>query len=108
MPEVWEQEGHVRAGAFLRGDFQEELKSYAAVWGDDSPDVGAEGSPGPFITFYAVAGHNFPVPPPPTPHQFRLSADSIDTAGLTKALRTAHKGNGANRPVCRRRHRRQR
>ncbi len=26
MPKVWEQEGHVRAGAFLRGDFQEELK----------------------------------------------------------------------------------
>jgi Sulfatase len=36
-----------------------------AVWGDDSPDVGADGSPGPFITFYAVAGHNFPVPPLP-------------------------------------------
>jgi len=97
------------------------------VWGDDSPDVGADGSPGPFITFYAVTGHNFPVPPlpeydpldvaylgtvildaagvplpaaqrvcrsllrlrtlernsglPPTPHLFRLSADSIDTAG---------------------------
>ena len=31
MPEVWEQEGHVRAGAFLRGDFQEELKSYAST-----------------------------------------------------------------------------
>ena len=24
------------------------------VWGDDSPDVGADGSPGPFITFYAM------------------------------------------------------
>jgi phosphoglycerol transferase MdoB-like AlkP superfamily enzyme len=36
-----------------------------AVWGDDSPDVGADGSPGPFITFYAVAGHNFPVSPLP-------------------------------------------
>jgi len=35
------------------------------VWGDDSPDVGPDGSPGPFITFYAVAGHNFPVPPLP-------------------------------------------
>jgi hypothetical protein len=33
MPEVWEQEGHVRAGAFLRGDFQEELKSYASTLG---------------------------------------------------------------------------
>jgi hypothetical protein len=32
------------------------------VWGDDSPDVGKDGSPGPFITFYAVEGHNFPVP----------------------------------------------
>jgi hypothetical protein len=27
------------------------------VWGDNSPDVGPDGSPGPFITFYAVAGH---------------------------------------------------
>jgi len=35
------------------------------VWGDNSPDVGPDGSPGPFITFYAVAGHNFPVPPLP-------------------------------------------
>jgi phosphoglycerol transferase MdoB-like AlkP superfamily enzyme len=35
------------------------------VWGDDSPDVGADGSPGPFITFYALAGHNFSVPPLP-------------------------------------------
>jgi hypothetical protein len=35
------------------------------VWGDDSPDVGANGSPGPFITLYAVAGHNFPVRPLP-------------------------------------------
>jgi hypothetical protein len=33
MPEVWEQEGHVRARAFLRGDFQEELKSYASTLG---------------------------------------------------------------------------
>jgi phosphoglycerol transferase MdoB-like AlkP superfamily enzyme len=35
------------------------------VWGDDSPDVGEDGSPGPFITFYAMEGHNFPVPPLP-------------------------------------------
>jgi hypothetical protein len=35
------------------------------VWGDDSPDVGEDGSPGPFITFYAMAGHNFTVPPLP-------------------------------------------
>jgi hypothetical protein len=26
MPEVWEQEGHLRSGPFLRGDIQEELK----------------------------------------------------------------------------------
>jgi hypothetical protein len=26
MPEVWEQEAHVRAGTYFRGDFQEELK----------------------------------------------------------------------------------
>ena len=27
MPEVWEQEGHVRAGACLRGDLEEELNA---------------------------------------------------------------------------------
>jgi hypothetical protein len=35
------------------------------VWGDDSPDVGKDGSPGPFITFYAMARNNFPVAPLP-------------------------------------------
>ena len=31
----------------------------SAVWGDDSPDVGPDGSPGPFITFYAMEGNGF-------------------------------------------------
>ena len=35
------------------------------VWGDDSPDAGPDGSPGPFITFYAMEGNGFPVPPLP-------------------------------------------
>ncbi|HSR81726.1 MAG TPA: sulfatase-like hydrolase/transferase [Hyphomicrobiaceae bacterium] len=35
------------------------------VWGDDSPDVGPDGSPGPFITFYAIEGSNLAVPPLP-------------------------------------------
>jgi phosphoglycerol transferase MdoB-like AlkP superfamily enzyme len=35
------------------------------VWGDDSPDVGPDGSPGPFITFYAMQGSNLAVPPLP-------------------------------------------
>ena len=35
------------------------------VWGDDSPDVGPDGSPGPFITFYAIQGSNLAVPPLP-------------------------------------------
>ena len=35
------------------------------VWGDDSPDVGASGAPGPFITFYTMAGQHYPVPPLP-------------------------------------------
>ena len=35
------------------------------VWGDDSPDVGASGAPGPFITFYAIEGLNYQVPPLP-------------------------------------------
>jgi hypothetical protein len=33
MPEVWEQKGHLRAGACLRGDFQEKLKG-SALEGD--------------------------------------------------------------------------
>jgi Sulfatase len=37
----------------------------SGVWGDDSPDVGPDGSPGPFITFYAMEGSNFVVPPLP-------------------------------------------
>ena len=37
----------------------------SGVWGDDSPDVGPDGSPGPFITFYAMAGNFFLVPPLP-------------------------------------------
>jgi phosphoglycerol transferase MdoB-like AlkP superfamily enzyme len=35
------------------------------VWGDNSPDVGTDGSPGPFITFYAIQGSNLAVPPLP-------------------------------------------
>ena len=37
----------------------------SGVWGDDSPDVGPDGSPGPFITFYAMEGKGFLVPPLP-------------------------------------------
>jgi len=32
MPEVWEQEGHLRSGPFLRGDIQEELKDSEELW----------------------------------------------------------------------------
>ena len=48
------------------------------VWGDDSPDVGKDGSPGPFITFYAMAGHNFPVPPLP----------AYDPIGIASAMKS--------------------
>ena len=37
----------------------------SGMWGDDSPDVGPDGSPGPFITFYAMEGNGFLVPPLP-------------------------------------------
>ena len=37
----------------------------SGVWGDDSPDVGEGGAPGPYITFYAVAGKNYSLPPLP-------------------------------------------
>ena len=37
------------------------------VWGDDSPDVGEDGAPGPFITFYAMArATTLPLPPLPS------------------------------------------
>ena len=45
------------------------------VWGDDSPDVGSDGRPGPFITFYAMQGNSFLVPPVP-------SYDPLDIAYL--------------------------
>ena len=45
------------------------------VWGDDSPDVGSDGRPGPFITFYAMQGNSFLVPPLP-------SYDPLDIAYL--------------------------
>ena len=32
------------------------------VWGDDGPDIGPDGSPGPFITFYAMEGNSISVP----------------------------------------------
>ena len=35
------------------------------VWGDDSPDIGEGGAPGPYITFYAMAGNNYSLPPLP-------------------------------------------
>src|SRR6476661_10465563 len=35
------------------------------VWGDDSPNVGASGAPGPFIALYAMTGQTYPVPPLP-------------------------------------------
>jgi hypothetical protein len=37
----------------------------SGVWGDDSPDVGEGGAPGPYITFYAVVGKNYSLPPLP-------------------------------------------
>jgi hypothetical protein len=45
------------------------------VWGDDSPDIGADGAPGPYLTFYAMAGNDYSVPPLP-------GYDPIDIAYL--------------------------
>jgi Sulfatase len=55
------------------------------VWGDDSPDIGADGSPGPFITFYAMAGHNYRVPPLPEYDPFDiayLGTAMLEAAGI--------------------------
>jgi hypothetical protein len=45
------------------------------TWGDDSPDIGEGGKPGPYITYYATEGHNFAVSPLP-------SYDPLDIAYL--------------------------
>jgi hypothetical protein len=45
------------------------------VWGDDSPDIGEGGKPGPYITYYAMLGHNYPLPPLP-------NYDPLDVAYL--------------------------
>jgi hypothetical protein len=50
MPELWEQEGHVRAGACLRGDIEEELKRVDV----DSQHTEAPGPP-PGATAEATA-----------------------------------------------------
>ena len=47
----------------------------SGVWGDDSPDVGEGGAPSPYITFYAMAGNNYSLPPLP-------GYDPIDVAYL--------------------------
>lgn len=55
------------------------------VWGDDSPDVGADGSPGPFITFYAMEGNSFVVPalPPYDPLDIAyVGTIMLEAAGL--------------------------
>src|SRR4029079_13674695 len=35
------------------------------TWGDDSPDIGEGGKPGPYVTYYSMLGHNYPLPPLP-------------------------------------------
>lgn len=35
------------------------------TWGDNSPDIGEGGKPGPYITYYAMLGQNYPLPPLP-------------------------------------------
>lgn len=56
-----------------------------AVWGDDSPDIGPSGAPGPFVTFYTMEGINYPVPPLPDfdPLDIAfLGTVMLDAAGL--------------------------
>ena len=46
MPEVWEQEGHIRAGPCFRGDIEEELKRV---------DVDSQHTEAPWTTTGATA-----------------------------------------------------
>ena len=68
------------------------------VWGDDSPDVGANGSPGPFITFYAVAGHCATIAGI-RPARCRLSRDG-DTGCRWKPLPAAQRERKRLMMVC--------
>ncbi|MGH6791447.1 MAG: sulfatase-like hydrolase/transferase [Methyloceanibacter sp.] len=55
------------------------------MWGDDSPDIGPSGAPGPFVTFYAMEGLNYPVPPLPDYDPLDiayLGTVMLDAAGL--------------------------
>jgi hypothetical protein len=55
------------------------------VWGDDSPDVGPDGAPGPYLTFYAMAGNAYAVPSLPDYDPIDiayLGTMMLDAAGL--------------------------
>jgi hypothetical protein len=55
------------------------------VWGDDSPDIGEGGKPGPYITYYTMSGLNYPLPPLPVfdPLDIAyLGTVMLDAAGL--------------------------
>lgn len=61
-------------------------------WGDESPEFRAGMAPSPYITFYAIAGQNYPVPP--LPHYdlldiAYLGTVILDVAGLP--LSEAHR-----------------
>ena len=68
------------------------------VWGDDSPDVGANGSPGPFITFYAMAGHNLfsAATARLRPARYRLFGDGDARCRRAPALRGAARAQAAD------------
>ena len=62
------------------------------TWGDDSPDIGEGGKPGPYITYYAMLGHNYPLPPLPAfdPLDIAyLGTVMLEVAGLTALRRPA-------------------
>ena len=52
-------------GALRRSSAERDDPLINEVWGDDSPDIGPSGAPGPFVTFYAMEGLNYPIPPLP-------------------------------------------
>jgi phosphoglycerol transferase MdoB-like AlkP superfamily enzyme len=50
------------------------------VWGDDAPDVGEGGKPGPYITYYTMQGLNYAVPTLP-------NFDPLDVAYLGTVIK---------------------
>jgi phosphoglycerol transferase MdoB-like AlkP superfamily enzyme len=70
-------------------------------WGDESPEYRVGRAPSPYITFYAISGQNYPVPPLPHHNLLDiayLGTVILDVAGLP--LSEAHRERKRLMAVC--------